>query len=118
MIKQIESIKATRNFLLTLISDLSVEELNEIPSGFNNNIIWNIAHLVASQQGVCYKRAGLDLHIDEGFFMAYKPGTKPEHFVDTKQTRFIKGLLLTTIDQLETDLKNNVFINYPSWITR
>lgn len=118
MIKQIESIKATRNSLLNLISDLSVEELNEIPSGFNNNIIWNIAHLVASQQGVCYKRAGLGLLIDDVFFMAYKPGTKPEHFVDTKQIDVIKGLLLTTIDQFETDLKNNVFINYPSWVTR
>jgi len=50
MKKEIERLKKTRIFLLDLIKDLTTEQLNEIPKGFNNNIIWNLGHLIASQQ--------------------------------------------------------------------
>ncbi len=118
MNKQIESLKATRGFLLRLIADLSVEDLNKIPHGFNNNIIWNLAHLIASQQGVCYKRAGLNLTIEESFFTAYKPDTKPESFVEHREVERVKELLVSTIDGFEADLKKGLFRDYPSWTTR
>ena len=41
----INQIKNTRAFVLELVKDLSTEQLNEIPTGFNSNIIWNIAPL-------------------------------------------------------------------------
>lgn len=61
MNKQIEIIRKTRVKLLEMLSDLSTDQLNKIPAGFNNNIIWNLAHLVAAQQGICYLRAGLPM---------------------------------------------------------
>src|SRR6476660_6308335 len=98
---QIETIRKTRTALLTLIQELSVEELNEIPAGFNNNIIWNVAHLVAAQQGVCYLRAGLPLRIEEKYFLPYKPESKPAHYVAAEEVEAIKALLFSTLDQLE-----------------
>jgi hypothetical protein len=53
MIHQIENIKTLRTTLLTLVENLTINQLNEVPEGFNNNIIWNLAHLTAAQQGVC-----------------------------------------------------------------
>ena len=49
---QIETIRKTRSFLLDYIKELNIEQLNKIPAGFNNNIAWNLGHLVAAQQGV------------------------------------------------------------------
>lgn len=118
MNKNIESLKATRKFLLKVIEDLSPEQLNKIPAGFNNNIIWNIAHLVASQQGVCYKRAGLGLLVDGDFFNQYKPDSKPAEYVSQTEIEYIKIILITTIDQFEKDYGQETFKNYPSWITR
>jgi len=115
---QIETIRKTRTALLNLIQDLSVEELNEIPAGFNNNIIWNVAHLTAAQQGVCYLRAGLKLQIDEKYFLPFKPETKPEQFVDAEEVETIKQMLFSTIDQLETDYEQNAFAEYIPWTTR
>ena len=118
MDKQFEILKSTRKYLLNFIADLTIDELNEVPGGFNNNIIWNLAHLVAAQQGVCYVRGGLDLRISEQYFSTYKPDTKPERFVDQNEVATIKELFLSTIDQLEADYYNNVFSHYNSWTNR
>ena len=53
--RQFEILKLTRQYLLNDIKDLTVEQLNEVPAGFNNNIIWNVAHMLATQQGICYE---------------------------------------------------------------
>lgn len=118
MIKQIESIRKIRRFLLEFIKDLDIDQLNKIPPGFNNNIIWNIAHLIAGQQGVCYIRAGLKTWVEEDFFNAYKPGTKPLSRMDEEQVEKIKELFFSTLDILEQDYQKALWNSYPAWTTR
>lgn len=118
MNKDIDNIKRVREYLLTIIKDLSVKQLNETPQGFNNNIIWNIAHVIAAQQGVCYLRAGLPLVVEEKYFTQYKPGTKPEQFVDETEINKIKELMFSPLDVLAHDYEKNIFNNYPAWTTR
>src|ERR1700749_2264248 len=118
MTKQIEIIRKTRFFLLETLKDLTTEQFNQIPEGFNNNIIWNLGHLVAAQQGVCYTRAGLTPPVDEDFIKAYKTGSRPEKLVSETEIENIKSLLFTTLDQLETDYNNHIFGGYIPWMTR
>lgn len=118
MEKEIEILKKTRTFLLSLVSELTTEQLNKIPPGFNNNIIWNLGHMTAAQQSICYVRGGLPMVIDEKHFVAYKPDTKPNGYVGDDEVKMIKELLLSTIDKLEQDLAANVFANNPPWTTR
>lgn len=118
MIKQIESIRKIRRFLLEFIKDLDIDQLNKIPPVFNNNIIWNIAHLIAGQQGVCYIRAGLKTWVEEDFFNAYKPGTKPLSRMDEEQVEKIKELFFSTLDILEQDYQKALWNSYPAWTTR
>jgi hypothetical protein len=61
----ITQIKNTRAFVLELVKDLTTEQLNKIPAGFNNNIIWNIAHLTAAQQNLCYVRSDLTITVEQ-----------------------------------------------------
>lgn len=114
---QILRIKKTRESLINQLAGISIEAYNKIPDGFNNNIIWNVGHLIAAQQGVCYVRAGVK-PVTEKYFSLYKPGTKPEHSVDENEVEEIKATLLTSIDQLDIDYPSNIFTNYPSWTTR
>lgn len=115
---QIDAVRKTRNYLLQGIADLSNDALNEVPVGFNNNIIWNLGHLVAAQQGICYLRAGLPAKVDESIIAAYRPGTKPEGKVDDAGIARIKELLFTTLDELEADLAAGTWTQYPAWSTR
>jgi hypothetical protein len=118
MNKNIESIRGPRKLLIELTKELSTEQINKVPAGFNNNIIWNMGHLISAQEGVCYKRSGLELKTDEIFFQSYRPGTKPEGFVDNDEVERIKTLLLSTLDELEADYNAGIFKNYTSVVTR
>lgn len=118
MIKSLNYIIPPRLKVLEVIKPLTIEQVNLIPPGFNNNIIWNLGHMVAAQQGVCYKRAGQETVVGEDFFNRYKPGSKPEQFLDTSEFGKIIGLLSSTITQLEADLKTDMFTNYPAFTTR
>ncbi|MFD0765601.1 DinB family protein [Mucilaginibacter lutimaris] len=116
--KQLDIIRQPRLKIIETLNAFSLDQLNKIPSGFNNNIIWNLGHMIAAQQGVCYKRAGLNTWIDDDFFDAYKPDSKPAGPVSQDEYDNIKTLLTTSIDQLEHDYKNGIFENYPTWTTR
>ncbi|PHO01645.1 damage-inducible protein DinB, partial [Rhodobacteraceae bacterium 4F10] len=60
MNKQFEVLKRSRDLVLKRIEGLSLEQLHIIPEGFNNNIAWNVAHLVVTQQLLHYKLSGLN----------------------------------------------------------
>ena len=59
--------KTIREILLKILESHSLEQLNKIPQGFNNNIIWNIGHCVSSQQVLVYKLSGLPTMVSEEF---------------------------------------------------
>jgi len=104
MRRLIDIIKQPRLLVLKEIENFSTEQLNKIPEGFNNNIAWNLGHMIAAQQGICYKRSG--------------PGTKPEKIIDTAEITFIKEQLFTTLEQLEADMNTGIFVNYTQVMTR
>jgi hypothetical protein len=118
MSKSTEIIKLPRVFILNLVKDLSTEQLNHIPKGFNNNLIWNLAHLISGQQGICYTRAGLPFIVDDKYYTPFRPDTKPERFIDAEEIIHIKELFLSSIDRLEADMNANIFTNYPTWLSR
>ncbi len=112
MTQQIENIKNVRKYLLNLIADLTPEQLNKTPEGFSNNIIWNLAHLTATQQRICYIRSGLQPVMQDQYIAPFIPGTKPEGFIDAAEIETIKSLFISTIEELESDYKKSFFSTY------
>ena len=109
--------RQTRENFIKLIETSTVEELNEIPPGFNNNIIWNFGHIVSSQQGLCYRLANVEPVIEKQYILPYTKGTKPEKFVDAEEINTLKELMRSTINQLEEDLNSNKFSTYNAFKT-
>jgi DinB superfamily len=110
--------KLIRQYILENIKDLTLAQLNEIPPHFSNNIIWNVAHLISAQQGVCYRPAGKISAVDAAILKAYKPDTKPEGNVDESFVHHIKELFISTINDFENDYSENEFVNYTAWTNR
>ncbi len=114
----IENISKERVWLLEQIKGLNTDQLNLVPPGFNNNIIWNLGHLVAAQQGLCYARAGLKPLVDENYMATYKPGTKPYGPVSESEVNEIKLLLQSTLLALQQDVEKKIFSGYTAFTTR
>lgn len=106
-----------RNILNTFFEKCSLEELNKVPNGFNNNIIWNLAHVIVTQQLLVYGLSGLPLMTNEELVAKYRKGTKVEGNVTQKEVDEIKDLLFSTLDKTKEDYKKGVFKNYNAYTT-
>jgi hypothetical protein len=109
--------KTIREILLKILDHHSLEQLNKIPEGFNNNMIWNVAHCISSQQVLVYKLSGLPTMVSAEFIEKYKKGTKPEGDVSQAEFNEIRALLFSTLDQTEKDYANNTFNDYTFYKT-
>ena len=112
MDSKIEKIRKIRQFLLSQIADLNPEQFNKIPEGYNNNIIWNLTHLICAQQSICYLRAGQPIKIKDIYFTPFLTNTKPGRFIDSQEIEEIKKLFVSSIDELQTDINKRLFDNY------
>jgi hypothetical protein len=112
MNKNIEKLKGFRLYLLKQIEGLTAEQLNAIPAGHNNNIIWNLAHLMSAQQAMCYTRSGLPPAVDNKYTDPYLTGTRPEGIVSEQEIATLKELFINSIDQLQLDAERKIFQAY------
>lgn len=102
------NIRKNRINFQNLISALSIDQLNRVPNGFNNNIIWNFGHIVASQQILCYEFTNNSVLCEDLLISKYRQGTKPETIVDQNEIDKLIGYLITTIDRTEKDYNDGV----------
>jgi hypothetical protein len=109
--------KTIREILLKILDNHSLEQLNKIPEGFSNNLIWNIGHCISSQQVLVYKLSGLPTLASEEFIAKYRKGTKPEGNVSQDEVDEIRNLLSATLIQTEKDFMNNIFVAYTEYTT-
>ena len=86
---------ASRELLQKFIENHTLEQLNTIPEGFKNNIIWNIGHVVVTQQLLAYKLSGLSMMITDEMVSKYQKGSAPQGNVTQEEVDAIKSLLFT-----------------------
>src|SRR5690606_19618310 len=90
----------------------SYEQLNKIPQGFSNNLIWNIGHIIVSQQLLVYAGSNQPMMVSETLVNKYRRGTKPEHDATPEEIEEIKNLLFSTIEKTEDDYEKGLFTGY------
>ena len=104
-----------RSIFKTIIEDFSLEDLNKIPKGFSNNIIWNIAHTVITQQLLVYNLSGLPMMLSDEMVQMFRKGTKPERDLTQAEVDEIKELLISTFEKTIADYHNKVFKSYQDY---
>ena len=113
-----KSIKRSWEIYASYIENYTLEQLNLIPDGLRNNLIWNIGHIVVSQQRLAYLLSGNETLLTEEFTNKYVNGTIPDGKTTQEEVDEIKRLLFSTIEQTILDYKNEKFNNYTETQTR
>lgn len=112
MDNQFDLHRATRQNILGILEESSSDALLTIPKGFNNNILWNTLHVMASQQLLIYGLSQTPFRLDKNFVLQFKNGTKPNGKEDLQFVAYAKQHLLSTVDQLSKDYQDGIFGNY------
>ncbi len=110
-------IRQNRKILYRYLTDTPEELLFKIPKGFNNNIWWNIAHVVVTEQKLVYGLSGLPLNISTELVEKYQKGTFPEGKPSDTEVEEIKKLLVELPEITENDYANGVFKNFNPYMT-
>lgn len=113
----LEILKITRNNILKNFEGLSIEELNRVPDGFNNNLIWNLGHVIATQQLLCYGLSRNKTFVSSEIIDAYRKGTKPTDLVSEEAFNELKKLSEASLVQMQKDYAAGLFKEYKAYPT-
>ncbi len=113
----LEITRTNRRLMQKILDNYSLDQVNKVPEGFKNNLIWNIAHVVVTQQLLVYKLSGLPMMVNDEMVNTFKKGTKTEGEVSPEEVDKIKALLFSTLDQTEKDLEAGIFKNFQEYPT-
>jgi len=117
MQRQFNILKKSRELTLKAINDLTIDQVNKIPEGFKNNVAWNIAHLVVTQQLLCYKLSGIDCLVSEELINKFQKGSAPSYMVSIEEFDKIKKQFTDLPIKLKEDFDKDTFKNYNSYTT-
>jgi hypothetical protein len=114
---QFDILRKSRELVLKELDGLTLDQVHSIPQGFKNNIAWNVAHLVVTQQALCYKLSGLNCLCPDDLMDAHKKGTLPTKLFTEEEFDEVKELLLGLPDTLQEDFEAGIFEDYTEYPT-
>jgi hypothetical protein len=114
---QFDVLRKSRELILKELEGLTLDQIYKIPEGFKNNIAWNVAHVVATQQVLHYKMSGLNCLCPDDLIDDYKKGTSPTKIFTEEEFEEVKELLMGLPDTLQEDFEAGIFENYDEYPT-
>ncbi|NNE03514.1 MAG: DinB family protein [Eudoraea sp.] len=106
-----------RKILHHILMTTSKKDLSYIPENHNNNIWWNIAHVLVTQQLLVYKLSKVPMRIDTSLVKGFSKGTSPDAAITDKQLEQVADTLLATIEWTKEDYEKGVFKEYARYTT-
>jgi hypothetical protein len=110
--------QTSRGLYQNFLDSYSLEQLNTIPVGMSNNLIWNIGHVVVSQQKLVYALSGLPMHIIDSLFEKYQNGSCPDGKTTQAEVDEIKKLLSEMVEKTKSDFEAGVFKEFHPYQTK
>ncbi len=107
---------ARRNMLLAT-APLSLDQLNLIPTGFNNSVAWNMGHVLATQQVLLYGLSGLPTRVEGHWVERFRKGTRPDQPVSPQELDQLIDLLDQSVAWAKEDFERGVFTEFRPYTT-
>ncbi|MBB4081054.1 hypothetical protein GGR28_003701 [Lewinella aquimaris] len=80
----------TRRNIHALMESMEPEQLNRIPGGLNNNLVWNAGHVIATHELLIYALGGHHTPSGKEFINRYRKGSRPAQPVTAEEIAYIK----------------------------
>lgn len=107
----LDCIETARTGFIELTEGLTLEQLNKIPEGFNNNVAWNFGHISVAALALAFKTSGVKPAIDIPYFKKYGKGTRPETDIDADELQALKDYATSAIAMIKESIAAQEFDN-------
>ncbi|MFN2136042.1 MAG: DinB family protein [Candidatus Promineifilaceae bacterium] len=92
-----------RQLIRAALIGLSEDAYLQIPPGYDNNIAWNLGHIVVTQQALHYRLCGLPTVTTREDIAMFKTGSSPADWREVPDISRLLVLLEETAPQLQAD---------------
>lgn len=113
----IEMFIQTRTLIEQAVAGLSQQEMFHIPPSFDNNIAWNLGHLIVVQQLLHYRLSGLEAAVSNKQIAMFKTGTSPAKWQTVPDVATLLPLLSELPKKLRRDYQQDKFSEFQPYTT-
>ncbi|MAD96421.1 MAG: damage-inducible protein DinB [Flavobacteriaceae bacterium] len=117
MKNEFDILRKARELVIKELEGLSLDDIHKIPDGFKNNIAWNVAHLVVTQQLIHYGLSGLPMLVSDELIAENRKGTAPTRNFTAEEFEEVKRLLVSLPEKLVEDYEAGIFKAYKTYPT-
>lgn len=110
-------LRTTRQRLTGLVEGLTAEQLSQVPNGFRNNLGWNFAHILVTQQLLTYGRCGLELSLPTDMVSSFRKGSDGSLILTANLAARLPHLALQTANELITDYHSGKLAGFEAYET-
>lgn len=112
-----ETTLQNRKILYKILKITPTEDLLKIPDGFRNNIWWNIAHVMVTQQLLVYKMSNLQMRVPQEMVDKFRKGTVPDGTATDEEFKMVSAFLFSTIQWSQEDYEKGLFQEFNEYTT-
>ena len=113
----IDLLARTRAFTLSMVEELDDDQLLAIPDDASNNILWNLGHLVVTQQLLHYGLSGLALRVPDGLVAQCRKGTRPADWSTPPDIDQVRAWMVELPERLAEDAAQGRFATFRRYPT-
>lgn len=111
--------RQSRRNMEAILATCSLEQINVVPAGFNNNLVWNYGHVIVTQQLLTYGLSGLPIPMATEWVQSYRKGTAPDPVnpITADQYAALQALSHDLLNRFEIDLNQGIFAQFNTYST-
>lgn len=106
-----------RSYIEQIMGSVSDAQMLAMPDGFDNNIAWNLGHLIVVQQSLIYRLSGLDTLTTRRHVVQFSPGTSPADWKTAPDLAEVRSLLTQSTQKMVADANTNLFQSFTPYTT-
>ena len=107
-----KTFRITRHHMLCELEGLSHEEMLVVPEGREDNVLWNVGHLLCSISRLCYVFSGHPLPIPERYLELFGKGTSARNWTEDPDPAEVLERFTALPAQIEADYLAGRFKDY------
>ena len=102
-----------RQLIQQALAGLSEEAYFNMPQSFDNNIAWNLGHIIVTQQALHYRLSGQPTLTNKEDVAMFKTESSPAEWTSRPDIERLLGLLVETGPKLQDDYAAGAVYHFP-----